>query len=79
MKRLTTILAALVLSLWSFGDVMAQCAMCRAVVESNLESGETTGAGINSGILYLMPIPYILLATVGFLIYRHHRQKDAAA
>ena len=33
--------------------------MCKAVVETNLESGDTKGLGLNNGILYLMAIPYI--------------------
>ena len=32
----------------------AQCAMCKAVVEANLEAGDTKGAGLNDGILFLM-------------------------
>tara|TARA_R100001369_G_scaffold91115_1_gene131599 strand:- start:12114 stop:12353 length:240 start_codon:yes stop_codon:yes gene_type:complete len=49
-------------------DVEAQCAMCRAV----LESGEDQSAaeGINNGIVYLMAIPYILVGSIGFYVYR---------
>jgi hypothetical protein len=46
----------------------AQCAMCRAVLES--EDGQTTAEGVNDGIVYLMAIPYILVAGVGYIIYR---------
>jgi hypothetical protein len=42
--------------------------MCRAVLES--EEGLNTAEGINDGIVYLMAIPYILLAGIGFIIYR---------
>ncbi|WP_431132392.1 hypothetical protein [Psychroserpens mesophilus] len=45
----------------------AQCAMCRAVLES--EEGQSTAEGVNDGIMYLMAIPYILVASVGFVIY----------
>ena len=45
----------------------AQCAMCRAVLES--EEGQTTAEGVNNGIMYLMSIPYILVAGMGFMIY----------
>lgn len=46
----------------------AQCAMCRASLES---SGEVTQAqAVNDGIVYLMAIPYILVGIVGFYIYR---------
>lgn len=46
----------------------AQCAMCRAVLES--EEGQTTAEGINNGIVYLMAIPYILVGGIGYFIYR---------
>jgi len=43
----------------SFNELKAQCAMCKAVVEANLEAGGSEGAGLNDGILYLMAMPYI--------------------
>lgn len=49
----------------------AQCAMCRAVVES--EAGGKTAEGLNNGIVYLMAIPYILVAGLAFVIYRKIR------
>ena len=47
----------------------AQCAMCKAVVEANLESGGSIGAGLNDGILYLMAKPYISMIVVGLIWY----------
>ncbi|WP_299223922.1 hypothetical protein [uncultured Psychroserpens sp.] len=47
--------------------INAQCAMCRAVLES--EEGQSTAEGINDGIVYLMSVPYILIAGIGVLIY----------
>jgi len=49
----------------------AQCAMCRAVVES--ESDGKTAEAINNGIVYLMAIPYVLVAGLFFFIYRKMR------
>ena len=50
------------------GEMNAQCAMCRAVLES---SGENTLAeGINDGIVYLMAIPYILVGFLFYFVYR---------
>ena len=46
----------------------AQCAMCRAVLEN--EEGQGTAKGINDGIIYLMAIPYILIAGIGLIIYK---------
>ncbi|KQC30000.1 hypothetical protein [Flagellimonas eckloniae] len=51
--------------------VEAQCAMCRAVVESDA-SGKTA-EGINDGIVYLMAIPYILVAGLFFFVYKKMR------
>jgi hypothetical protein len=55
-------------SFFIFLQTNAQCAMCRAVLES--EEGQETAKGINDGIVYLMAIPYILVGGIGFLIYR---------
>lgn len=46
----------------------AQCAMCRAVLES--EGSEAAAKGINNGIVYLMAVPYLLVAGLFFFIYR---------
>ncbi len=49
----------------------AQCAMCRAVVE---QGGEETAEGINSGIVYLMAFPYLIIAISVFLFYRNWKK-----
>ncbi len=46
----------------------AQCAMCRAALESSGDNG--LAEGINNGIVFLMAIPYILVAVIGYIIYR---------
>ena len=56
--------------------VDAQCAMCRAVLES--EGSEATAQGINDGIVYLMIFPYILIGGIAFFIYRSFKNKDTA-
>lgn len=53
-----------------FLESNAQCAMCRAVLES--EEGQTTAEGINDGIVYLMAIPYILVGGIIFFIYKKY-------
>ena len=52
-------------------DADAQCAMCRAVLES--ESSGKAAEGINNGIVYLMAIPYVLVAGLFYFIYRKMR------
>lgn len=49
----------------------AQCAMCRAVVES--EADGKTAEGINKGIVYLMAIPYVLVAGLFYFVYKKLR------
>lgn len=46
----------------------AQCAMCRAVLES--EENSSVAEGVNNGIVYLMAIPYILIAVLFYFIYK---------
>jgi TRAP-type C4-dicarboxylate transport system permease small subunit len=46
----------------------AQCAMCRAVLES--EGNKSTAEGINNGIVYLMAIPYVLVGVLFYFVYR---------
>ena len=52
----------------SFG----QCAMCRAVLES--EEGQTSAKGINDGIMYLMAIPYLVVASLAFVLYKKFKK-----
>ena len=54
----------------------AQCAMCRAVLES--EGSQSAAEGINDGILYLMVFPYILIGGIGFFIYRSYTKRRSA-
>ena len=51
----------------------SQCAMCRVVAESSQDAGETIANGLNTGILYLMSFPYLLL--LGGLISMYFIQK----
>ena len=67
----------LLLFLLSSDKIFAQCAMCKSVVESNIEGGSAIGAGLNDGILYLMAIPYISLIFIAFLWIRHNRKTQA--
>lgn len=50
----------------------AQCSMCRAALES--VEGQQTAKGINDGIIYLMAIPYILVALASWRIYKIYRK-----
>lgn len=60
------------LLLWMVIPMDAQCAMCRAVLES--EDGGGAAKGINNGIVYLMLFPYLLIGGVGYFIYRMRKK-----
>jgi hypothetical protein len=53
----------------------AQCAMCRAALESS--GNKTKVEAVNDGIVFLMAIPYILVAVIGFAIYRMYYKKKS--
>jgi hypothetical protein len=45
--------------------------MCRSTLENNYSNGDPgIGAGINTGILYLLVMPYIAVMVLGYLWYR---------
>jgi heme/copper-type cytochrome/quinol oxidase subunit 2 len=53
----------------TFLNTNAQCAMCKAVVESG---GDTSQAeGLNTGILYLMVFPYLLVGVLLYFIFKY--------
>ncbi|NBS18647.1 MAG: hypothetical protein EBS74_02515 [Flavobacteriia bacterium] len=58
----------LTMVLFAVGEASAQCSMCRAVLESG--DAQETAKGINNGIVYLMAIPYVLVAFVGYQIFK---------
>jgi hypothetical protein len=58
----------------SLHEVAAQCAMCRTTLENNFSNGQAgIAAGINTGILYLLCIPYLSVGILGYLWYKSSR------
>jgi hypothetical protein len=51
----------------------AQCAMCRAALET--EGNTVKSQAVNDGIVYLMVIPYLLVGGIGYYIYRMRKKK----
>jgi uncharacterized membrane protein len=63
----------LVFSIFSSLQTNAQCAMCRASLES--EGNTMKAEAVNDGIVYLMVIPYVLVGIVGVVVYRMYTKK----
>lgn len=55
----------------------AQCAMCTIAAEQGVKNGNTQSKGLNTGVLYLMSIPYLLIGGLGLLWYLKFRKKTS--
>ena len=76
MKRLVLYLIVVFLFA-STAQVVAQCSMCKAAVESNIKSNaDFKGKGLNHGILYLMSIPYLLGGVAAFIYFKNRKRKS---
>jgi hypothetical protein len=65
------ITTAILVLLVSLNDVLAQCAMCRSTLENNYSNGNPgIAAGINTGILYLLAMPYLAVMLLGYFWYK---------
>ena len=79
MKSKTLILIALttarllLVSGWNLLD--AQCPMCKMSAEQNLKSGGTAGTGLNTGILYMLFVPYLLVGSIAYWWWRNRRKE----
>lgn len=71
------ILFSLIFFFITLDSSQAQCAMCRAVLQTE-ESGVPAEA-VNDGIVYLMAFPYVLVLIGGIIIYRIMKDKKSVA
>ena len=51
-------------------ELSAQCAMCKAAAEEGAKDGNLQSASLNTGIAYLLVLPY-------YLWYRNYKKKKA--
>ncbi len=57
-------------------QVQAQCPMCKIAAESNLKDGGTAGKGLNTGILYMLATPYLIVGAIGYVWWRNRRKEN---
>lgn len=57
-------------------SVYAQCAMCSINAEQGVKNGNTVSAGLNTGVLYLLAVPYLMAMIVGVIWYKKYRKKN---
>ncbi|MHA8106772.1 hypothetical protein [Aquirufa sp. 5-AUSEE-100C1] len=73
-KKIFFLVLMLILIQW---NADAQCAMCRTTVESTVSNGRSNIAtGLNTGILYLLTAPYLLVGAVAWLWFRQSKQEQ---
>jgi len=76
MKKIAFVFLFIIISMSSIVNVAtAQCAMCTVSAEQSVKNGNTQGKGLNSGILYLLAIPYLVISGIGVLWYVKYRKK----
>lgn len=74
-KKLLFILFLFTLTFAIYPQAKAQCSMCSISADQGTKNGNTQGKGLNSGIIYLLVIPYLLMTGIGVLWYRNYRKK----
>ena len=68
---------ALIFSFAAVGSLLAQCAMCKASVETNVNvDGIGFAAKLNTGILYLFVTPYLLAMVIGYMWYKKSKEQQ---
>lgn len=70
-KPLLILLLAVCFSLFTTG-VFAQCSICAKTVA---QMGSKPAEGFNTGILYLMFIPYVAIGVVGYKWWQNEKRK----
>ena len=75
-KKLSFILFSLTCLIFFYTEVQAQCAMCSINAEQGVKNGNTVSAGLNTGVLYLLAIPYLMAIIVGVVWYKKFRKKN---
>ncbi|MGG5577467.1 hypothetical protein ACPDHL_09010 [Myroides sp. C15-4] len=73
MKKIGLVLAFFML--FSVPTATAQCAMCRAVLET--EDGGVKAEAVNNGIVYLMIFPYLLVGFALYFSYKIYKKKKS--
>lgn len=71
MKKLISIFALLLALTFLVITVNAQCSICTKTAQ---QLGEKPAEGLNSGILYLMFTPFILVGFIGFRWWKYNKQ-----
>ena len=76
MKKEKIILLLLLLIIFYTNNLHAQCSICTKTAQ---QLGEKPAQGLNSGILYLMFTPFILVGFIGYRWYKNNKEVEESA
>ncbi|MEL7341885.1 MAG: hypothetical protein AAGM67_15490 [Bacteroidota bacterium] len=82
MKRIIYRIGLLVMAIsWNASTLWAQCTQCKSAAAAKDEAGNLyVGEGLNLGILYLLALPFVLIAVVGgYWLYRTYQMRKAGS
>ena len=74
MKKIIIILIFGFQFLFSTVQVNAQCSLCTKTAQ---QMGEKPARGLNSGILYLMVMPFAIVGVIGFRWWKNNKEVEA--
>jgi len=76
--RLNPSLLLLLVVMLAVDVAWGQCVMCKAVAEDSAEDG-SLGRGLNAGILYLMGVPYAIMAFFAWFVFKRKKQPTSSS
>lgn len=76
-SKILIVVVLVIISFLFVGEgVYAQCPMCKASAESSLKGGSNAAKGLNTGILYMLAAPYLLVGFIGYAWYKNHKKNE---
>ncbi|HEB62217.1 MAG TPA: hypothetical protein ENI82_03600 [Bacteroidetes bacterium] len=76
LKIISILALTFVLQMTCPSPVQAQCPMCKIAAESDLKNGGTQGKGLNTGILFLLMMPYVLVLGIAVVWYKNRKPES---
>ena len=76
MKKEKIILLLLLLIIFYTNNLHSQCSICTKTAQ---QLGEKPAQGLNSGILYLMFTPFILVGFIGYRWWKNNKEVEESA
>ncbi len=76
-KHLLSTISIIMLVLFT-SELLAQCPMCKTTLEEARKNGTQVGNTLNTGILYLLALPYSIATIFGIIWWRNNRKKNIA-